>query len=231
MVGDHTQNILFSYMVWDIWLKITHKTFYLQLYGMRHMVGDHTQTFYLQLYGMRHMVGDHTHSWRSHPKHFIYSYMVWDIWLEITPKTFYLQLYGMRRMVKDHTQNILFTVIWYETYGWRSHPKHFIYSYMVWDIWLEITSKTFYLQLYGMRHMVGDHPQNILFTVIWYGRKEGRNVLFNDALNTFYLLLYGIRYMVKNHSDKERGNLLPPHGLLFPICSKGSFICTIPQTG
>ena len=61
-------------------------------------------------------------------------------------------------------------------------------------------------------------------------RKEG-NVLFNDALNTFYLRLYGIRHMVKDHSDSERGNLLPPHGLLFPINSKGSFICTIPQTG
>ena len=67
-----------------------------------------------------------TYDWRSHTKHFIYSYMVRDIWLEITPKTFYLQLYGMRHMVGDHTQNILFTVIWYETYGWRSHPKHFI---------------------------------------------------------------------------------------------------------
>ena len=37
--------------------------------------------------------------------------------------------------------------------------------------------------------------------------------------------------MVKDHSDSERGNPLPPHGLLFPINSKGSFICTIPQTG
>ena len=26
--------------------------------------------------------------------------------------------------------------------------------------------------------------------------------------------------MVKDHSDRERGNLLPPHGLLFPISSK-----------
>ena len=34
--------------------------------------------------------------------------------------------------------------------------------------------------------------------------------------------------MVKDHSDSERGNPLPPHGLLFPINSKGSFICTIP---
>ena len=56
-------------------------------------------------------------------------------------------------------------------------------------------------------------------------RKEG-NVLFNDALNT-----YGITHMVKDHSDRERGNLLPPHGLLFSINSKGSFICTIRQTG
>ena len=60
-------------------------------------------------------------------------------------------------------------------------------------------------------------------------RKEG-NVLFNDALNTFYLRLYGVGHMVKDHSDSERGNPLPPHGLLFPISSKGSFKCIIPQT-
>ena len=27
--------------------------------------------------------------------------------------------------------------------------------------------------------------------------------------------------LVKDHSDSERGNLLLPHGLLFPINSKG----------
>ena len=37
--------------------------------------------------------------------------------------------------------------------------------------------------------------------------------------------------MVKNHSDSKKGNPLPPHRLLFPINSKGSFISTIPQTG
>ena len=63
--------------------------------------------------------------------------------------------------------------------------------------------------------------------------KEGGNVLFNDALNTFYLWLYGVRHMVKDYVDSERQNLLllPLHGLLFPISSKGSFICSIPQTG
>ena len=48
------------------------------------------------------------------------------------------------------------------------------------------------------------------------GRMKG-NVLFNDALNTFYSQLYGVRHMVKNHSDRESGNLLPPHGILFSI--------------
>ena len=62
------------------------------------------------------------------------------------------------------------------------------------------------------------------------GERE-RNVLFNDALNTFYLRLYGVRHMVKDHSDSEKGNPLPPHRLLLSINSKGSFICTIPQTG
>ena len=32
-----------------------------------------------------------------------------------------------------------------------------------------------------------------------------------------------------DHSDSERGNLLLPHGLLFLISSKGSFICIIPD--
>ena len=54
--------------------------------------------------------------------------------------------------------------------------------------------------------------------------KEGK-VLFNDALIAFYLRLYGVGHMIKDHSNSERGNPLPAHGLLFPISSKGSFIC------
>ena len=37
--------------------------------------------------------------------------------------------------------------------------------------------------------------------------------------------------MLKDHSDSDRGNPLPPYGLLIPISSKSYFICTIPQTG
>ena len=46
-------------------------------------------------------------------------------------------------------------------------------------------------------------------------------------LTTHSHFIYG--YMVKDHSDSERVNLLPPHGLLFLISSKGSFTCTIPR--
>ena len=78
-------------------------------------------------------------------------------------------------------------------------------------------------------------------------------VLFSDALNTFYLRLfgvgkemfyltmystqfflqlYGVGHMVTDNSDSKKGNLLLPlHKLFFFIISKGSFICTIPQTG
>ena len=65
----------------------------------------------------------------------------------------------------------------------------------------------------------------------WGKTRRERNVLFNDALNTFYLQLYSVRHMVKDHSDSEKGNPLLPHRLLLSINSKGSFICSIPQTG
>ena len=70
--------------------------------------------------------------------------------------------------------------------------------------------------------------KDLVCVVLLVERKEG-NVLFNDTLSTFYWRLYGIGHMVKNHSDCERGKLLPLHGLLLLISSKGSFICTIPQ--
>ena len=42
----------------------------------------------------------------------------------------------------------------------------------------------------------------------------------------FILRLYGVGHKVKDHSDSKTGNPLPPHGLLFPINSKGSFTDT-----
>ena len=59
----------------------------------------------------------------------------------------------------------------------------------------------------------------------------GGNVLFNNTLNTFYLRLYGVGHMVKNQSDSERGKILPPYRLLFPISSKGSFYMHHPTDG
>ena len=87
---------------------------------------------------------------------------------------------------------------------------------------------------WGYNGMLRKRPFNSMFCfcfVLFFNYERERNVLFNDALNTFYLRLYGVRHMVKDHSDSEKGNPLPPHRLLLSISSKGSFICTIPQTG
>ena len=78
-------------------------------------------------------------------------------------------------------------------------------------------------------HVLKNRKYTLITWILYIWRRKEGNVLFNDALNTFYLRLYGVGHMVKDHSDSERGNPLPPHGLLFPINSKGSFICTIPD--
>ena len=63
-----------------------------------------------------------------------------------------------------------------------------------------------------------------------------KSSLCSGGSGFFLFLLYFIYdYMAadmeNDQSDSERGNPLPPHELLFPISSKGSFICIIPQTG
>ena len=51
----------------------------------------------------------------------------------------------------------------------------------------------------------------------------------------FYLTTHSTHfiysYMASDHSHSDKGNPLPPYRLLLSINSKGSFICTIPQTG
>ena len=53
--------------------------------------------------------------------------------------------------------------------------------------------------------------------------------MFYLTMHSTHLRLYDVRHMVKDPLDNKRGNTLLPHGLLFPISSKGSFICIIPQ--
>ena len=113
-------------MASDIWLRTilivreremfyltTHSThFYLRLYGVRHMVKDHSDsererdvlfndalnTFYLRLYGVRHMVKDHSDNEREIERER-------NVLFNDALNTFYLRLYGVRHMVKDHSDN------------------------------------------------------------------------------------------------------------------------------
>ena len=77
-----------------------------------------------------------------------------------------------------------------------------------------------------LRNIIVD--ENVFLCVVKEGRKE---MFYLTTHSTHFILrLYGVGHMVKDHSDSKRGNPLPPHGLLFPINSKGSFICIIAQT-
>ena len=79
------------------------------------------------------------------------------------------------------------------------------------------------------RSVLFNDTLNILFTVIW--RQREREVFYLTTHSTYFIYGYmaSDHYMVKDHSDSEKGNLLLPHGLLFPNSSKSSFICTIPD--
>ena len=146
----------------------------------------------------------------THSTRFIYGY-IWkegNVLFNDTLNTFYLRLYGRKE------GNVLFNdalnTFYLRLYGRKEGNVLF--------------NNTFYLRLYGRKEMFYLTTHSTRFI---YGYMEG-NVLFNDALNTFYLRLYGVGHMVMCHSDSERGNPLPPlHGLIFPVSSKGSFICTI----
>ena len=58
-----------------------------------------------------------------------------------------------------------------------------------------------------------------------------RLMFYLTTHSTHFIYGYMASDMVKDHSDSEKGNPLQPHRLLFPINSKGYFICTITQTG
>ena len=77
----------------------------------------------------------------THSTHFIYGYMVSDIWLRKEGNvlfndalnTFYLRLYGVRHMVKEGRK----------CFKIRTHSTHFIYGYMASDIWLRKEGNVF----------------------------------------------------------------------------------------
>ena len=86
----------------------------------------------------------------THSTHFIYGYMASDIWLRTI------------LIVRER-----------EMFYLTMHSTHFIYGYMASDIWLRTilivrernvlfndALNTFYLRLYGVRHMVKDHSDS-----------------------------------------------------------------------
>ena len=61
------------------------------------LFNDALNTFYLRLYGVSHMVKDHSDSEKGEKER--------NVLFNDALNTFYLRLYGVRHMVKDHTDS------------------------------------------------------------------------------------------------------------------------------
>ena len=137
-----------------------------------------------------------------------------------------------------------------EMFYLRTYSTHFIYSYMgerEREMFYLTTHSTHFINGYmasGLRTILIVRKETCCHHIGYSYRLAARVLLYAPSHrqdNTYHGLcytsrgalaqLYGVRHMVKDHSDSERGNLLLPHGLLFLISSKSSFICTIHQTG
>ena len=102
------------------------------------------------------------------------------------------------------------------------HSTHFIYGYMASDIWL----RTILIVRKETRcHHIGYSFQ--LTAKFFYMHHPTDRIGHTKAFVTPV-----VEHWLKREIGSKRGNLLMPlHGLLLTISSKGSFICTIPHTG
>ena len=161
---------------------------------------------------------------KTHSTHFIYGYMASDIWLRI--------ILIMRKETRcrhiGYSYRLTARVLLYAP----SHRQDSTYHGLCYTSRGALAGTRNIAARSRLSHNFGCRTESVVAHFpLSHGRERERNVLFEDALNTFYLRLYGVRHMVKDHSDSEKGNPLPPHRLLLSINSKGSSICTIPQTG
>ena len=89
----------------------------------------------------------------------------------------------------------------------------------------DLESKIFILTVKQKKSIVSKYT-DVVVTAGYKMRERERE----REREMFYLTTHST-HMVKDLSDSEKGNPLPPHRLLLSINSKGSFICTIQQTG
>ena len=157
-----THFILLLYMASDIWLRTILIVREEGRKEMFHLTTQSTHFIYCYMEGRKEVFYLTTHS-----THFILRlYMASDIWLRTI------------LIVREEGRKEMFHL--------TTQSTHFIYCYMEGrkegSVLFNHALNTFYLWLYGIRHMVKDHSDSER------GRKEG-NVLFNDTINTVYLRL------------------------------------------
>ena len=203
------------------------------------LFNDAFNTFYLRLYGIKHMVQDHSHRKRGnrlaarvllhasshrqdntwHTTAFVTP--VVEHWLEREISQCVHHEESIRRHIAPWV-NVLTTDLHLDPSGQTKINN-------VFECIKSIFKKSKHL-LNTAQRAVRNEMTTIKSIKLVCEREREMFYLMTHSTH-FYLRLYGVRHMVKDHSDSDKGNPLPPHRLLLSINSKGSFICTIPQTG
>ena len=94
------------------------------------------------------------------------------------------------------------------------------------EMYISIT--ILYIYVYIYIHILHCLPAITHSNISIQGRKE---MFYLTTHSTHFIYGYMASDIWLRTTQIARGNPLPPHWLLLPISSKGSFICTIPQTG
>ena len=124
------------------------------------LFNDALNTFYLWLYGVRHMVKDHSDSEReremfyltTHSTHFIYGYMASDIWLRTILIVREREMFYLTTHSTHFIYGYMASDIWLRTILIVSERER--------NVLFNDTLNTFYLRLYDIRHMVNDHSDS-----------------------------------------------------------------------
>ena len=170
----------------------------------------------------------------THSTHFIYGYMMSDIWL----RTILIVRKETRCHHISYSYRLTARVLMHHPTDRITHTTAFVTPVV--EHWLE---REIAQWVHPMKDRSDDpsHHERTLYlwatsrsqTFRYLGAPSSKVkfVLFNDATGTHWFLSYhrllDVIHMVTLTHFLD-GNPLPPHRLLFSISSKGSFICTFP---
>ena len=152
---------------------------------------------------------------------------------------------ALRHMIQDHLDSKKGTRRHYMGYSFWLAAKVLLYAPPHSKIILRSSTVRKKIVLFKdtLRHMIQDHLDSkkgtrrhymgysfwLAAKVLLYAPPHSKIILRSSTVRKKIVLFKdALRHMIKDHLDSKNGNLPRLHGLLFPISSKGSFICITP---